>query len=77
VVEVFHAVYKESKEELRVKARTSAQGCTLDLVGFGPMVREGDHWLYVERDLEDDDVPSTVTVRSSCGGSATSAVRRE
>lgn len=77
VVEVFFAVYKESKEELRVKARTSGQGCTLNLEAFGPMVPEGDHWLYVERELEDDDVPSTVTVRSSCGASDTSIVRWE
>jgi hypothetical protein len=75
VVEVYQASYRLSKEELRVKARTSLPGCTLALVGFGPMVPEGDHWLYVEESLHQDDVPSTVTVRSSCGGSATSTVQ--
>lgn len=77
IVEVFYAVYKESKEELRVKARTSVPGCTLALDGFGPMVPEGEHWLYVEGSLGEDDAPSTVTVRSGCGGSATSAVSWE
>jgi hypothetical protein len=74
VVEVFQATYYVSKEELRIKARTSLPGCTLTLVGFGPMAPEGGHWLYVERRLHPDDVPSTVTVRSSCGGSGTSPV---
>jgi hypothetical protein len=74
VVEVFQATYYVSKEELRIKARTSLPGCTLTLVGFGPMAPEGGHWLYVERRLDPDDVPSTVTVRSSCGGSGTSPV---
>ncbi len=74
VVEVFQATYKASKEELSVKARTSVPGCTLTLVGFGAMEPEGGHWLYVEKPLDPDDVPSTVTVRSSCGGSGTSPV---
>jgi hypothetical protein len=77
VVEVFQATYNVSKEELRVKARTSLAECTLTLVGFGSMVREGGHWVYVERPLDPDDVPSTVTVRSSCGGSGTSPVQWE
>ncbi len=77
VVEVFQATYYVSKEELRVKARTSVSGCTLTLVGFGPMAPEGGHWLYVEQRLDSDDVPSTVTVRSSCGGSGTSPVAWE
>jgi hypothetical protein len=74
VVEVFQASYKASKGELRVKARTSVAGCTLTLVSFGPMVPEGGHWLYVEEGLDQEDVPSAVTVRSSCGGSGTSPV---
>jgi hypothetical protein len=77
VVEVFQVTYKVSKGELRVKARTSLLECTLTLVGFGPMVPEGGHWLYVEESLNQDDVPSAVTVRSSCGGSGTSAVQWE
>ncbi len=77
VVEVFQASYKVSKGELSVKARTSVPGCTLTLVGFGPMVPEGGHWLYVKEALHQDDVPSAVTVQSSCGGSGTSPVEWE
>jgi hypothetical protein len=73
VVEIYQAIYNEGKKELQVKARTSLPGCTLRLVGFGTMVAEGDHWVYVEG-LDEEDVPSTVTVRSSCGGSDTSPV---
>jgi hypothetical protein len=74
VVEVYQALYNRGQEELQVKARTNVPGCTLTLVGFGPMVIEGDHWMYVAEGLGEDDVPSRVTVRSSCGGSASSPV---
>lgn len=76
-VEIYQAIYRASKEELRVKARTSVPECTLTLVGFGPMVAEGDHWLYVGESVHPDDVPSTITVQSSCGGSDTSPVQWE
>jgi hypothetical protein len=74
VVEVYLALYNRGQEELQVKARTNVPGCTLTLVGFGPMVIEGDHWLYVAEGLHENDVPSRVTVRSSCGGSDSSPV---
>jgi hypothetical protein len=75
IVEVLYAVYAEDKQELWVKARTNIAGCALTLEGFGPMEPEGDHWVYVEESLEVGAVPPTVTARSSCGGSGSSAVR--
>jgi hypothetical protein len=74
VMEIFLARYRESGETLTVKARSSRPGCTLTLVGFGPMEPEGDHWVYVVTNLAADDAPTTVAVLSSCGGSHTSPV---
>jgi hypothetical protein len=75
VVEIYQAIYRASKEELIVKARTSVPECTLTLVGFGAMVAEGEHWVYVAEDLPAEDVPPTITVQSSCGGWDTSPVQ--
>jgi hypothetical protein len=74
VVEIYQAIYRASKGELIVKARTSVADCTLTLVGFGPMVAEGEHWVYVGEDVPAENVPPTITVQSSCGGSGTSTV---
>jgi len=75
VVEIFMARYRENQKELDVKARTTRPECALRLVGFGPMVREGEHWEYTQRNVGPDDVPSTVTVVSTCGGSDTGPVQ--
>jgi hypothetical protein len=73
-VEIFLASYNETAQRLTVKARSSMPACALTLLGFGPMEPEGDHWRYIEQDLAVDDVPTTVTVVSSCGGSDASPV---
>lgn len=75
VVEIFMARYRENQKELDVKARTTRPECALRLVGFGPMVREGEHWEYTQGNVGPDDVPSTVTVVSTCGGSDTGPVQ--
>jgi len=75
VVEIFMARYRENQKELDVKARTTRPECALRLVGFGPMVREGEHWEYTQGNLGRDDVVSTVTVVSTCGGSDTGPVQ--
>lgn len=74
MVEIIQADYKKNQEELLVKARTSIAGCSLTLVGFGPMTPEGEHWVLTVEDMDEEDVPATVTVLSSCGGSASSPV---
>jgi hypothetical protein len=75
VVEIYQAIYRASKEELIVKARTSEPGCTLILVDFGPMVAEGEHWVYAAEDVPAENVPPTISVQSSCGGWDTSPVQ--
>jgi serine protease len=76
-VVIIQARYRADKDELKVRATSSAQpDAVLTVVGYGQMVYKAKKRYYELklRPLSPLPVPSTVTVVSSYGGSATAPV---
>ena len=72
VITITKAEWKASRQELKVRATTSAQpDAVLTLVGFGEMKFRKNKYQFKKKPLAN---PGTVTVTSSLGGSATATV---
>ncbi len=75
VVTIIEAKYNAGKDELRIKATSSAQPQpVLTVIGYGEMTFKRDKYERKIKPLAPLPIPSTVTVVSSFGGSDTAVV---
>jgi hypothetical protein len=75
VVTIIEAIYKADRDEFKVKALSSEYpNAVLTVVGWGVMEVKRDKYELKIRPLSPIQPPSSVTVTSSLGGSATSPV---
>ena len=76
LVTILSAEYKATRKEFKVRATSSAQpDAVLTVVGFGQMIFKKDKYELKIKPLAPELVPSSVTVQSSSGGSATAVVQ--
>ncbi|RME20330.1 MAG: PKD domain-containing protein, partial [Candidatus Zixiibacteriota bacterium] len=72
-VSILKAEYRVSKSELKVRATSDNPNATLTVVGYGVMTYKANKG-YWELKVKTSPAPSTVTVTSDFGGSATANV---
>ena len=76
VITIKKAEFKAKKGELKVEAKTSAgKNTQLVVVGFGPMKAKGSKFKFKQKGYPRSDIPATLTVTSSNGGTATIRVK--